>query len=350
MKKERNFSLDAVRAGAAILVIAVHFFLHTGFYDLPLTGPVMAMSAWLRMAFMPCVPLFLMLSGYFCAERRWSRRYPLGLIPVLLTYLLCGTVCLLFRVFYMKEPVGGVFGAMKQYLAFAAAPYGWYVAMYVGLFLLMPFLNALWRGLDIPGRRALLPVLFLLVSLPTITNLFFQILPDWWLNLYPAAYYLLGVRLREMPERMSRLRGGWLLLIWLALAAAAAALRWAFAGGGTFTWTSYTDYNSVFVAGEAVCAFLLLRRCRGGRLAKMLRSAISRIAQISLPVFLLSYIFDALFYPVLNNRIQTLQGRLPFLPLMVLLILLCSSALGELVDLAAKGLLRLMPGREQTKE
>ena len=104
------------------------------------------------------------------------------------------------------------------------------------------------------------------------------------------------------------------------------------------------------MAGEAVCAFLLLRRCRGGRLVKMLRSAISRIAQISLPVFLLSYIFDALFYPVLNNRIPTLQGRLPFLPLMVLLILLCSSALGELVDLAAKGLLRLMPGREQTKE
>ena len=164
------------------------------------------------------------------------------------------------------------------------------------------------------------------------------------------AYYLLGVWLREAPERLSRVRGGWLLLGWAVFAAAAAALRWAFAGGGTFTWTSYTDYNSVFVVGESVCAFLLLRRCRGVRLPKILKSGISRVAQLSLPIFLLSYIFDSLFYPVLNGRIPTLKGCLPFLPLMVLAILLCSAVLGQLVDMAARGLLRLLPEREGSKE
>ena len=348
MKKERDFSLDAVRACAAVLVIAVHFFLHTGFYDLPLTGPVMALGAWLRMAFMPCVPLFLMLSGYFCARRRWSRRYPLGLVPVLLVYLLCGTVCLLFRVLYLKEPLR-LLDALKQYPAFSAAPYGWYVAMYLGLYLLMPFLNTAWRGLDRSEQGALLLALLLLVSLPTLTNLFFQLLPDWWTALYPAAYYLLGVWLRDPPERLTRLGGGWLLLGWLSAAAAAVALRWVFAGGGTFTWTSYTDYNSVFVAVEAVCAFLLLRRCRGDRFPKLLRRGVSRLAQLSLPVFLLSYVFDSLFYPILNSAVPTLKGRLPFLPLMVLGILLCSALSGLLIDAAARGLLRLLPERAQSE-
>ena len=349
MNTERDFSMDFVRLWAAALVIAVHFIAHTGFYDQPLIGPTMAVYAWLRMLFLPCVPLFLMLSGYFCIERRWSGKHLRGLLKVLLVYLLSAVLCLLFRAFWMKEPMR-LSDALKMILAFTAAPYGWYVAMYAGLYLLMPFLNTLWHNLERREQGILLLILLLLVSLPGLTNLTFQILPDWWISLYPAAYYLLGAWLREPPERLTRLRGGWLLMGWCALAAAAAALRWAFAKGGTFTWMSYVDYNSPFVVGEALCAFSLLRRYRGECLPKCLRSAVSHVARLSLPVFLLSYIFDSLFYPVLNGRAETLKGRLPFLPLMVLAVLICSSLLAQIVDAAAGGLLRLLSERERSKD
>ncbi len=349
MSRERDFSMDFVRVWAAGLVIAVHFIAHTGFYDQPLIGPTMAVYAWLRMLFLPCVPLFLMLSGYFCIERRWSRGHLRGLLKVLLVYLLAAVLCLLFRAYWMKEPMR-FSDALKMILAFTAAPYGWYVAMYAGLYLLMPFLNTLWRALTGRERGILLLVLLLLVSLPAVTNLTFQILPDWWIPLYPAAYYLLGAWLREPPERLTRLRGGVLLLGWLVPAAAAAALRWVFAEGGTFTWMSYVDYNSPFVVAEALCAFSLLRRFRGTRLPAMARRAVSRAARLSLPIFLTSYIFDSLLYPVLNGRFPTLKGRLPFLPLIVLAVLLCSALLGQAVDAAAGALLRLLPERERSKE
>ena len=345
MGRERDFSMDAVRAGAVILVIAVHFFLYTGFYELPLSGPTMALCAWLRMLFMSSVPLFLLLSGYFCVRRRWSKRYLLGLAPILLTYVICGVLCRLFMRFSMHDRTE-LRVLLLCFLDFSAAPYGWYVEMYLGLYLLMPLLNAGWQGLRDGGRSAALISLLVLTALPTVTNLNCQILPDWWLRLYPITYYLLGCRLRESPKLIRKTPGWALLLGWFALAAAAAAMHWRLLpDGSAFEWAAYVDYSSPFVVGASVCAFSLLGRARDSGVPRALRFAVTLVARLSLPIFLLSYMFDSLFYPLLNGKVELLKWRLPFLPLTVAAVLICSTLLAWPVGLAEERLKKLLTGQ-----
>lgn len=321
-KKQRAFGPDLVRSAAVLLVLSVHFFWFSGFYNQPLAGWGMYLSAWARMCCMSCVPLFMMLSGYLCIGKKWSPGYYRRLVPVLLSYVLAGAACLVFRVFYLKEALSG-WEILHQFTGFGAAPYGWYIEMYIGLFLLIPFLNAAWNGVDGRGRTALLWTALAVSILPATVNSLAGLLPDWWVDIYPAAYYFLGAWLREHPLKV---RGGWLLLGWLGAAGAgavtAAVLTWPVTGSGLFPWLPATDFNSAFVAAGSVCLFSLLLRLGERTWPRPVRWAVSHLAAISLQVYLISYVSDSLLYPHLAAAGLPAGRRLLWMPVFV-----CSSAL-----------------------
>jgi len=51
--------------------------------------------------------------------------------------------------------------------------YSWYVNMYIGCFLLIPFLNLLWNSLSSQeSRRILVIVLLVLTALPSVLNVY----------------------------------------------------------------------------------------------------------------------------------------------------------------------------------
>lgn len=342
----REWNLDLIRAAAAVLVLAVHFFLNAGFYEAPLQGSAMLLSAALRMACMTCVPLFMTLTGYLCVKYRWSRGYYRKLFPVLLTWLLAGCACLFFRMAVRGEPISGL-GVVRRLLDFSAAPYGWYVEMYIGLFLLAPFLNAAWHALEERGRGALLLTLIVMTALPAATNLAGQILPDWWSGVYPLTYYVLGAWLRERPVRWKR---RWLLAGWLALALAAGLIRFGLSHGGTFVWAAVSDWGSLLVLGETVCLFSCLRSCTGEKLPRAARWCVSRVARLSLPIYLTSYITDQIIYPPFCAARPTMASRLPFFPLMVLASAAASGLMAQAVDWAARAAVRLIPGGKREEK
>ncbi len=341
--RERDFGLDAVRAAAAVLVLSVHFFMNSGFYDLPIDGPAMALAAVLRMVCMACVPLFLLLSGCLCVDHRWSLGYYRKLLPVLFTYLLSGLACMAYQRACLGTEITPL-GYIRRLLDFSAAPYAWYVEMYIGLFLLIPFVNAAWRALDERGRLALVMTLLAVTALPTVSNVLWHLLPGWWTGFYPLTYYVLGAWLRDHPIRLA----GWKLALgWLGLAAAAALLTAKLQRGAPFSYAEFNYWGSLFVTGEAVCAFSLLRRADGARAPAPARWCVRQIARLSLPIYLVSYIADTLAYPLLTARVSTMAGRLPWMPVMVLIVLICSSLLAVPVELAAGALTRLVPGAKK---
>ena len=336
---QRDFGLDLVRAGAAVLVLAVHFFLNTDFYNVNMTGKTMAFAAVARMMCMTCVPLFLMLTGYLCVQRTWSKGYYRKLLPVLLTYLVAGALCLSFEGIWLgKETTLEI--VLIRYLDFNASSYAWYIEMYIGLFLLSPFLNAAWTALKQNARLALVCTMLFLTALPAVTNIWEQILPDWWTGIYPITYYLLGAWLREHPIRI---RAPWLLAGWVALAAAVGLLRYRMIEGGLFVWAEVSDWGSLFVVGETVCLFTLLRRAKGIRWPRPLRWCVHRVARVSLALYLVSSISDQILYPYLRQAVPFIPHRMFFLPLMVLVSLVCSGVMGQLVDWMVRALLRLLP-------
>lgn len=342
MEKKRLFGLDAIRATAAVLVIAEHFFLNSHYYDVPLAGGTMAVCTWLRVLFMACTPMFMMLSGYLCIKKQWKRGYVRGLLSIVAIWVLSAILALCLRRFWLHESIS-VGGAIRGILDFSAVPYGWYVEMYLGLYLLLPFINAAWAAVDKTGRRNLLISLLVLTLLPSVINIYGQILPEWWVGFYPIAYYVLGAWLKEYPLK---LKGGWLLAGWLGIAALTAAFRWVQADGSVFTWVSYTDRRSALVAAQSICLFSFLSRQSGERLPKLFRRIISFLAKLSLPIYLASYLSDNLLYPTYCDLLPTMKLRLLCLPVIVIADVALSALIAWAVNGVASAIVKLIPKRE----
>ena len=75
------------------------------------------------------------------------------------------SVCTQERIRFVQF-IFGVFG-------FSSAPYAWYVEMYIGLFLLIPFLNGAYHSLTSKGqKRALICTMIVIAALPNILNVY----------------------------------------------------------------------------------------------------------------------------------------------------------------------------------
>ena len=89
---QRDIGLDLTRILAFLAVPSVHFFLNSTYYDTAIVGPRMALMTVMRTAFMVCVPLYMLLSGYLSAGKHipLTRSGLLGyykkLLPIFLTY------------------------------------------------------------------------------------------------------------------------------------------------------------------------------------------------------------------------------------------------------------------------
>ena len=343
MAKKKLFGVDLIHAVAVTLVLAVHSFLNSGYYSEPIQGTAMVLAPMVRMACMTCTPMFMMLTGYLCINRRWSLGYYRKLMPVLITYVLVGGIALAFRIIWQSEAMS-LLGFFRRLLDFSAVPYAWYIEMYIGLFLLSPFLNAAWHGLHDKAKLALVITLLVMTAVPTVTNIRWQIFPDWWTGIYPLTYYFLGAWLREHPIRAK----GWALIIgWLGLAVLAGGLVYLFRYGLVFNVTDWNARNGLFATGEAVCLFSVLIRCEGKKLPKPVRWCICRIGKLSLPLFMLSYITDQLLYPRLTEAIPEMTGRFVWMPVLVLIGLAVCAVMAQLIDWATQALTRLIPQKEK---
>ena len=279
---QRDIGLDLTRILAFLAVPSVHFFLNSTYYDTAIVGPRMALMTVMRTAFMVCVPLYMLLSGYLSAGKHipLTRSGLLGyykkLLPIFLTYALSTGVILLYRVLWLGEEQT-IRSAVKNLLSFQQ--YSWYMNMYFGLLLLTPFLNALWQSLATPAaRRALLAVLLVLTVLPGMVNIYNlhsaetllhpwlstsydQLVPDWWQRLYPITYYFLGGYLRAHVD-IKRLRTGRLAaLLLLAVLCFGGYNVWR-NQGIPFVWGSWCDWGSLQNVVDTVLVFLLLNSIR----------------------------------------------------------------------------------------
>lgn len=323
---KRDFGLDLVRAAAGVLVLSVHFFLNNGFYQTPVAGKTMLLACMVRALCMTCVPLFLVLTGYTCIGREWSRGYYRKLLPVVLTYLGAGVVCLAFRVAVLHEAISPL-GMVRRMLDFSAAPYAWYIEMYIGLFLLSPFVNAAWKAMSDKAKRALALSLAVMTALPSLLNqMGGQIVPDWWVSVYPLTYYVLGAWLREHPLKAK----GWQLWLgWFALAALMGVKGYFIAKGGNYLWLPEDEWGSWILTLQAALLFSALARAKSA--PKPLAWLVERVAKLSLGMYLASYVADQLVYPKLIAMVPAAHQRLWWMPLTVIATVTLSCLMAQVI-------------------
>ena len=344
MTKERNIRLDLIRAVAVSQVIAVHFFNNCGFLQQPLAGGAMAAGVIVRSAMMTCVPLFLLLSGYLCGGWKWDRTYLRRLARIGTAWLLASFSCLIWRAVYLD---GGWSPRiwLRDILNFSAAPYGWYVEMYVGLFLLIPVLNAAWQGMERTGRRAMLGSLMVLGMLPTLTNLSqytsigVQLTPDWWNQIWPLAYYWTGLWLREYPVKWGK---GKCLAAAALMALLSGAAHILLSGGGPVTYLPLTYWNGIPTTVATVMLFSALLQFRAEGWHPILQKCIALLSRLSLTAYLVSWIPDQVYSRWLEAHVPEMGGRLLLGPVAVLFSLLTATVLAWLLSWPEKLILQFV--------
>ncbi len=317
-------------------VVGVHFFLNSKFYDEPINSWQMIMMTGLRTALMICVPLFMLLTGYLMHRKTWSDGYYLKVIPTVKIYLQASVVIFLFRRFFLAERLT-INDGLHGILDFSTAPYAWYVEMYLGLFLLIPFLNAIWQYYDQKFQRQLITATFaLLCILPTLFNSFGKLLPDFWQGMYPLAYYFAGAYLGEYQADLRKLPVAWPLLVVMII-------NWSVnlnhSYGQIFKWEDFNDYFSYQQYFFGILVFMALLRLKMKPWLIRLTRFISKYA---LQVYLLSFIFDQLFYPLLKRAVPQVNQELYYFPMMVIGVFGAALALAWIVTQLFSGLARLI--------
>lgn len=207
MKQTTNrlAGLDIIRCLAIFSVIAGHFFvLNTPFRETIFDASGMFGQGLVYLLFNATgVPLFIMMTGYLNAHKvECNRKYYKGMKRVLISYLLFSVITILFRKYYLYEDLTWIQWGLKI-LDFSAIPYGWYIEMWIGLYLLTPFLNLLYKAIPTQKQKLILLVtLYVLTALPDLLNRYgLHLVPGFWQSVFPLTYFFIGSYVREYePE------------------------------------------------------------------------------------------------------------------------------------------------------
>lgn len=345
MGKERQPGLDLVRAAAIFFVIALHGITMRGALDAAMLSPVWCVKVFVRYLALSAVPLFLMLSGYLQAGKRPTKAYYRGILPLYLSYFAIAALCMAaqtYRAYVGGAPMPSVWTALYKILDFSADGYAWYFEMYIGLFLLIPFLNLAYAHIPTrAGKRMLLASLVFLTLLPETLvsfapyygggSLNLRILPDFFESLYPITFYFAGSYIGEYRPRLRTWQR--LLSVPLSVALPTALCIGFTAARGEYAWYMMNGFSTLTVLGTATAVFLTLYDLPVR--TKAVRRAAAAVSRCTFEMYLLSYLWDQLLYGRLSLPLSVTV-------LLVLVTSFCSAWLLRLVlRPAARGLCAL---------
>lgn len=327
-----------------MFVPAVHFSLYSGFYAAPIVGERMFLLAGARWFFYICVPLFMIATGFLQYKKGLSKKFYLSLLPLLASYVFIAVACFLFRKYLLEEKLDyldGILGVAN----FSADPYSWYAEMFIGLYLLIPFINMGYNALETKRRKTALIGILLFLSSGTsllssfsVSGRYLDISTNWWTGLYPITYYLIGAYICEYQVKMDRNQKlAYTLVILLVISAESILAR----DKGLIFDKKFNGYNCIYTVIVAILFFVMVYRVNFN--SKIIRSAVTSISKRSWDIFLFSYIFDKFYYPILvklfyHNTPQF--GVVAFLSVpLVFVSSLAASYTMELLFKAVKGIL-----------
>ena len=340
--RERNYSLDIIRIVATFFVVAVHFFLHTGFYSQPVDGKRMFLMVGMRTLFMACIPLFLMLTGYLMNKKKLSLKYFKGIVKTLSIYILASLSCMIFKNIYLDHPLT-LKHIIKSLVTFQGANYSWYIELYIGLFIIIPFLNLIYNGLETKKQKQIsLLGLILIVTVPPMiqkTSAGIESLANigipTWTYLYPIMYYFIGAYICEYKPQMKK---GLNSIVAVATIILSGMYYFFINKGQTFAWGDYQDSCSFPIMVMSVLLFIWFNNLNLSRIKDSTKRILKHVSEITLGAYLMSYIFDEMIYTTLREMVPDMLNRVYYFPATTILVFIGALFASELLNLIYKGL------------
>lgn len=309
---QRMCGLDLIRVVAIFFVIAGHFlFVNTSYMSTPMAGVSVFLQSMMLSVFFAGVPLFMMLTGYLNINKTPTRKYYKGMLRVLMAYLIFSIVTILFRNYYLGDERSIVQWALAI-LNYSAIPYAWYIEMWIGLALLAPFLNYLWRAIPTMQEKILLLVtLFILTALPDLSS---RLFPKYFAQAcYPLMFYFMGTFIREYQPIIKT----WLGIAAVILISMVNPVATILLFGPDSVDVGLTGGpGGVFCTWIALAIFLILYRRDIS--VKPIKKWVTHCSMVSLEMYLCCYMFDQLYYPWFKERFYESQAQ--FLPWFIVIV------------------------------
>lgn len=308
MHTTRMHGIDAVRVAAMSMVTVVHAISLSGVLDSP-SAAAWSLALYLRHLSLACVPLFLMLSGFLQRKKAFSLAYYRSVLPLVLSYVIISALCVIARV--LAGETVSIVAAVYSILNYTANGYAWYFEMYLGLFLLIPFLNMIYAGIATQkGKRILLVSFIFLTLLPdTIagfspyydgsgSTVALNIFPDFFKAIYPITFYFLGCYIGEYKPRLVHYQK--VLFVLVAPLLPTLLVAWVTHLRGSYAWYVCNGFQTLTVGITAVAVFLALYDLEIRRVVP--QKILEAISVCTFEMYLFSYLWDNLCFGVLNVR------------------------------------------------
>ena len=286
-KKQRNVNLDLLRIVSMLLIVFLHSIDHSGVLENAAACGT-GMYFYVRFTYalcQVCVNIYIMLSGYFMVTSTFRLQKLVTLWMEASFYAF--TLKLVFML--TGQDAFSVTSLASCFVPILTGRY-WFLTIYVGMYLVSPFLNILIRALDRKQHALLNLALFALMSVWVSLHPAIAGMNSgggwglaWFVTLYITAAWL---RLYYTPDGKP---GRW-FVGYLAIPAVMAALQCPppadiFPGIVSTIVTHWFRYDSAPVYLMTMCLFLgfLNIRITGKRLS----AAIAQIAPLTLGVYLI---------------------------------------------------------------
>lgn len=300
----RDIGIDIIKTLAISFVVGVHFFLNTKYYTTNLNNANLFFQTYIQQIFLSCIPLFLMATGYLNNNTKITSDYFKKIIPIMILYIAYSIPALIYR-YNINEISFDIKLWIEQLLTFKGHRYSWYINMYFGLFLLIPFLNRLYLSLN--NKKEKLTLIILLLSLTTL-----KYVPNYWAKLYPIGYFYIGKFIREFKPKLENKKA---ILYFLIIITVETTIEFLIASNGRYTHY-YNDYSSIFRAIQSLLIFLI---CYDKTINNnFIKRLVINISKSTLDIYLASFLTDRLLYKPFKALNLPQEQMFMFLPIMVL--------------------------------
>lgn len=317
-KYEKSASVNLIKFVAAFLVVLVHSFLAGGYYNTPMQGEIMTGLTFIRWIALNCVPLFMITTGYLFVGKFdvigvYKKIIPNYLLLVMVAILSYIINFLVYNTIVTPETIlNDLIGLYNS----------WYLRVYLGLVLLIPFLNRIWSGINNEYRKIFIFSLLLLTALSTInSNIPF---PTYWVSLYPITYYFCGMALRQ---GYLSAKNKILVPLFIVITLLQTLLSMTNNYGGLFEWNLFgsfeCNYNSLIVVVSSVLLFCILLNIRIKN--NILKKILNIVGKNTLGIYLISvFITDNLIYKYFQAYCVDMYSFIRIQLVAVLISFICS--------------------------
>lgn len=310
-QNKRIFALDVIRSLAVLFIILGHFLYNIGnFYKDQVDNFIWLIPFLIRSLTFTGVPLFLLLSGYLLNQKKLSKEFYHKLWYIIGIYIIASIITAIGNVFILNEPFK-FWKFFNKVIEFNYLLYAWYVEMYIGLFLMVPFLNILWNALPDKKQKEYLIATFSFLGVACTICRNPQILPDFWISIYPIAFYFIGAWFAEYKLKWSYKKSLNLLLGSILFFG---CLNFVMCYTHNFhKLNSLADQTGIEALIISVLIFNFFLNLDYTSLNIKLKKCISFIAKYSYGLFLCSYITDRVVYTYFNQLLpDTIEAKLPY--------------------------------------